>query len=161
MFFFDAEEEQVHDNVTDELEKKDMESLDSPRSETTDISESVTKSEDGKSHYSTRVFSFKGIKKSVKMRIPVTNSLQNFSAINHLVKEDLTHRSSSSRKCTHQGYKLHINKTKLHRAEKMIRGAFVELYKGLSYLKTYRYNSFDITEISLPKSYSKHAAYNV
>lgn len=31
-----------------------------------------------------------------------------------------------------------VNKAKLHRAEKMIRGAFVELYKGLEYLSTYR-----------------------
>ncbi|XP_010265690.1 PREDICTED: phosphate transporter PHO1 homolog 1-like [Nelumbo nucifera] len=32
-----------------------------------------------------------------------------------------------------------FNKKKLHHAEKMIRGAFTELYKGLGYLKTYRY----------------------
>ncbi|KAG8053665.1 hypothetical protein GUJ93_ZPchr0001g32115 [Zizania palustris] len=31
-----------------------------------------------------------------------------------------------------------VNKTKLRHAEKMIKGAFVELYKGLGYLATYR-----------------------
>jgi hypothetical protein len=33
----------------------------------------------------------------------------------------------------------------LHHAEKMIKGAFIELYKGLGYLKTYRYLIWRIT----------------
>ncbi|CAA2975000.1 phosphate transporter PHO1 homolog 1 [Olea europaea subsp. europaea] len=46
--------------------------------------------------------------------------------------------NQSSKNCSHEGNKLHINKRKLHHAEKIIRGAFIELYKGLTYLKTYR-----------------------
>ncbi|CAM8947589.1 unnamed protein product [Rhodiola kirilowii] len=129
-YHLSCDEEQLHDNATNELETKEVDSLDSPKSE------NVKKVEDGKiSTHSTRVFSFNG-KKSLQMRIPVTNPSRTFSAISYLFKEDSVHHSS--RKCIHQGYKLHINKTKLHRAEKMIRGAFVELYKGLNYLKTYR-----------------------
>ena len=47
----------------------------------------------------------------------------------------------SSKKCGPEGRKLQVNRTKLHHAGKMIRGAYVELYKGLGYLKTYRYNT--------------------
>lgn len=47
--------------------------------------------------------------------------------------------NQSSKNCSHEENKLHINKRKLHHAEKIIRGAFIELYKGLTYLKTYRY----------------------
>ena len=45
---------------------------------------------------------------------------------------------NQSKKCGQEGGKFHINKTKLHHAEKMIRGAYIELFKGLGYLQTYR-----------------------
>ncbi|KAM0047727.1 putative SPX domain-containing protein [Helianthus debilis subsp. tardiflorus] len=71
--------------------------------------------------------------KSLKIRIPLTNPTRTFS---YLLWEDLINQSS--KKQTGQGKKLQINKTKLYHAEKMIRGAYIELYKGLGYLKTYR-----------------------
>ncbi|KAL6957851.1 hypothetical protein U1Q18_029490 [Sarracenia purpurea var. burkii] len=75
--------------------------------------------------------------KNLRINIPVTNPSRTFSAITYLLWEDLV--TQSSKKCAGlEGSKLHINKKKLHHAEKMIRGAFVELYKGLGYLKTYR-----------------------
>uniref|UniRef100_A0A7N0U1M0 Uncharacterized protein n=1 Tax=Kalanchoe fedtschenkoi TaxID=63787 RepID=A0A7N0U1M0_KALFE len=133
-YHLSCEEEQEHENVSEDSEKKEAEILGSPKSDDTEPSESAKK-DDGKMRArSTRVFSFKG--KNVQLRIPVINPSRTFSAITYLVKEDPAHHPW--KKCSHQGYKLHINKAKLHRAEKMIRGAFVELYKGLGYLQTYR-----------------------
>ncbi|VFQ78063.1 unnamed protein product [Cuscuta campestris] len=70
-------------------------------------------------------------RKSLRIHIPMTNPSRAFSAITYLMQEDDHH---------HRGNKkgFHINKAKLRQAEKMIRGAFIELYKGLGYLKTYR-----------------------
>lgn len=75
--------------------------------------------------------------KNLRIRIPITNPTRTFSAITYLLWDDLVNQSS--KKCGPEGNKLHIDKKKLHHAGKMIRGAFVELYKGLGYLKTYRY----------------------
>lgn len=74
--------------------------------------------------------------KNLRIKIPLTNPARTFSAISYLLWDDLVNQPS--KKCGPEGNKLHINKKKLHHAEKMIRGAFVELYKGLGYLKTYR-----------------------
>lgn len=87
---------------------------------------------------STRSFNCQG--KNLKINIPLTTPTHTFSAITYLVWEDLINQSS--KKCNSNGGKLNINRTKLRRAEKMIRGAFVELYKGLGYLETYRYLKF-------------------
>ncbi|CAN1795341.1 Phosphate transporter PHO1 homolog 1 [Linum perenne] len=74
----------------------------------------------------------------MRLNIPLTTPLRTFSAISYLVWGDSAsnnHHQSSSKKCSNpEG----SNRTKLHHAEKMIRGAFIELYKGLGYLKTYR-----------------------
>ncbi|KAL0327057.1 UNVERIFIED_CONTAM: Phosphate transporter [Sesamum angustifolium] len=72
---------------------------------------------------------------NLRIHIPLTNPTRTFSAITYLLWDDLVNQSS--KKCGPEGNKLHINKKKLHHAEKMIRGAFIELYKGLGYLKTY------------------------
>ncbi|KAA8532780.1 hypothetical protein F0562_032813 [Nyssa sinensis] len=85
-------------------------------------------------NFSGGVINFQG--KNLRINIPLTNPTRTFSAITYLLWDDLVNQSS--KKCGPEGNKLHINKTKLHHAEKMIRGAFVELYKGLSYLETYR-----------------------
>ncbi|KAL8035264.1 hypothetical protein ABFX02_12G086000 [Erythranthe guttata] len=74
--------------------------------------------------------------KNLRIHIPLTNPTRKFSAITYLLWDDLINQSSKKRGT--EGNKLHINKRKLYRAEKMIRGAFIELYKGLGYLKTYR-----------------------
>ncbi|KAL4195709.1 hypothetical protein AMTRI_Chr04g242450 [Amborella trichopoda] len=89
--------------------------------------------DEAKLSLSGRTFSCQG--RNVRMNIPLTNPSRTISAITNLVWEDLV---SQPKKCSPEGSKLSINKTKLHHAEKMIRGAFVELYKGLGFLKTYR-----------------------
>lgn len=128
-----TEQEKMQDHISDEFERD--ESTDSPRSD--GIGNSMRfKREDGKMRsLSGRVFNFQG--KNLRIKIPLTTPSRTFSAITYLVKEDLVNQSF--KKCGQEGGKLHINKTKLRRAEKMIRGAFTELYKGLGYLKTYRY----------------------
>lgn len=85
--------------------------------------------------FSDRTVSCRG--KNLRIHIPLTNPTRTFSAISYLLWDDLVNQSS--KKCGQEEKKLHINKKKLHHAEKMIRGAFIELYKGLGYLKTYRY----------------------
>lgn len=79
--------------------------------------------------------------KSFGINIPLTNPSRTFSAIGSFVWDDFVNQSS--KKCSNNpkgsnNNRLRINKSKLHHAEKMIRGAFIELYKGLGYLKTYR-----------------------
>ncbi|KAK9107237.1 hypothetical protein Syun_023248 [Stephania yunnanensis] len=74
--------------------------------------------------------------KNVEIKIPLTTPTRTFSAIKYLVWEDFVNQG---KKCTPDGNKLHINKTKIHHAEKMIKGALIELYKGLGYLETYRH----------------------
>lgn len=77
--------------------------------------------------------------RSVRINIPVTTPSRTVFAIRELLFDDML---SQSRKTGGNGgdggEKLSINKKKVHQAEKMIRGALVELYKGLGYLKTYR-----------------------
>ncbi|OEL27639.1 Phosphate transporter PHO1-3 [Dichanthelium oligosanthes] len=77
--------------------------------------------------------------RNVRINIPVTTPSRTVTAIRELLFEDML--SQSKKTSTHGSdgnEKLSINKRKLHQAEKMIRGALVELYKGLGYLKTYR-----------------------
>ncbi|XP_074585061.1 phosphate transporter PHO1 homolog 1-like [Curcuma longa] len=78
------------------------------------------------------VFSCHG--KNLKIKIPLTTPSRTFSALAHLFMEDFG--GSQTRRCG--PHKLNINKTKLHHAEKMIKGASIELYKGLNYLKSYQ-----------------------
>jgi hypothetical protein len=78
--------------------------------------------------------------RNVRINIPVTTPSRTVTAIRELLFEDML--SQSKKIGTHGtdgNEKLSINKRKVHQAEKMIRGALVELYKGLGYLKTYRY----------------------
>lgn len=85
---------------------------------------------------SSRSFSCQG--KNLKVNIPLTTPSRAFSAISDLVREDLI--SPASKKCNSEGNnKMQINRTKLQHAEKMIKKALIELYKGLGYLNTYRY----------------------
>ncbi|XP_062191561.1 phosphate transporter PHO1-1-like [Phragmites australis] len=77
-------------------------------------------------------------RKSLKINIPLTTPSRTISALTDILWDDLV--SQNSKKCNPDGSvgKQSINKTKLRHAEKMIKGAFVELYKGLGYLATYR-----------------------
>ncbi|XWS23292.1 hypothetical protein CRYUN_Cryun29cG0109100 [Craigia yunnanensis] len=130
-----TEQEQLQESCTDELERNDESFSDSP------ISDEIGKSTRMKREYgklrtlSGRVFSCQG--KNLRMNIPLTTPSRTFSAISYLVWEDLVNQSS--KKCGPEGSRLHINKSKLHNAEKMIKRALIELYKGLGYLKTYRH----------------------
>ncbi|XP_057783527.1 phosphate transporter PHO1-like [Salvia miltiorrhiza] len=69
----------------------------------------------------------KGMKPKITMRIdiPATTPARTISAVTSMLREDLPKK----REC--------INTNKIQSAEKMIRGAFVELYRGLGLLKTY------------------------
>nr|CAB3467988.1 unnamed protein product [Digitaria exilis] len=87
--------------------------------------------------HSGRVVTCQG--RNVRINIPVTTPSRTVTAIRELLFEDML--SQSKKTSTHAAdgnEKLSINKRKLRQAEKMIRGALVELYKGLGYLKTYR-----------------------
>ncbi|CAK7326484.1 unnamed protein product [Dovyalis caffra] len=127
-----TEEELVQYNSTDELEKNEV--LDSPRTEELGKSMRMKREDSKLTTLSGRAFNCQG--KNLRINIPLTTPSRTFSAISYLVWGDLVNQSS--KKCNSEGSKLHINKTKLHHAEKMIKGAFIELYKGLGYLKTYR-----------------------
>lgn len=82
---------------------------------------------------SSKMFNCQG--KNLKINIPLTNPSRTFSALTYLVWGDMVNQS---KKFGQEGSKLHINKTKLCHAAKMIRGAYIELFKGLGYLRTYR-----------------------
>ena len=126
-----TEQEQGQDIATDEFDENIAQ-----------FSDSVMLNEMGKSKredekmrtLSGRVFNCQA--KNLKIHIPLTNPSRTFSAITYLLWDDLINQAS--KKYSPEGSRLHINKTKLHHAEKMIRGAFTELYKGLGYLQTYR-----------------------
>ncbi|XP_057765669.1 phosphate transporter PHO1 homolog 1-like [Salvia miltiorrhiza] len=126
--------EQGMENSIDEVDKLAAEFSDSPR--TGEVGKPCKlKNEDRKMRsFSDRTVGCRG--KNLRIHIPLTNPTRTFSAISYLLWDDLVNQSS--KKCGVEGNKLHINKKKLHHAEKMIRGAFIELYKGLGYLKTYR-----------------------
>ncbi|GAB4828938.1 Phosphate transporter PHO1 1 [Ancistrocladus abbreviatus] len=131
-----TEQEQGNqDGTNNELEKNGMQFADSSRSDEMELSRTIRREDSSSRSLSGRVFSCQG--RNLRMEIPLTNPSRTFSAISYLFWEDLVNQSS--RKCSPRGSsKLHINKTKLHQAEKMIKGALIELYKGLGYLKTYR-----------------------
>ncbi|KAJ4961915.1 hypothetical protein NE237_021825 [Protea cynaroides] len=130
-----TEQEQLQDSSIAELERNDSQFSESSRSEEMEKSNRMRK-EDG---FKLRSLSGKVINcqgKNVRINIPLTTPSRTLSAITYLVWGDLVNQS---KKCSQEGNKLHINKSKLHHAEKMIKGAFTELYKGLGYLKTYRH----------------------
>lgn len=121
-----TEQEQGQES-SDEHEKN---STESPKSDETERSlRRIKRDDSGSRSFSSRVFNCQG--KNLTINIPLTTPTRTFSAIGSLVWEH-----HSSKKANPRG--IHINKTNLHHAEKMIRGAFIELYRGLTYLKTYR-----------------------
>uniref|UniRef100_A0A0D3CXT4 Uncharacterized protein n=1 Tax=Brassica oleracea var. oleracea TaxID=109376 RepID=A0A0D3CXT4_BRAOL len=128
-----TEEIQLQEYCLEDLDNNGEQALKSPRSE-----ESIKiNNEDSKlRRVSGRVFSCQG--RNLKIKISLTNPSRKFSAISYFIKEDLINQSSS-KKCGPDGVnKLRISKKTLNHAEKMIKGALTELYKGLNYLKTYR-----------------------
>lgn len=121
--------------LTDEVDIESTKSSELPNSGEIGTLMKVKK-EDGKLRsLSNRVVYCQG--KSLRIHVPLTNPTRTFSAVSYVLWDDLVNQTS--KKCGTEKKKLHINKTKLRHAEKMIRGAFIELYKGLGYLKTYWY----------------------
>ncbi|KAK4376513.1 hypothetical protein RND71_002809 [Anisodus tanguticus] len=124
-----TDQEQDIDNSIDQV------ILDYPRSSELENSTNIKREDNKSKNLLERVINCQG--KSLKIHIPLTNPTRTFSAITYLLRDDIINQSS--KKCGPDGRKkLHINRTKLKHAEKMIKGAFIELYKGLGYLKTYR-----------------------
>lgn len=77
----------------------------------------------------------KGLKpksNTLRIDIPATNATKTISAVTAMIWEDIV---NGSRKNAGDGE--YINPKKIQCAEKMIRGAFMELYKGLNLLKKY------------------------
>ncbi|PWA85616.1 phosphate 1 [Artemisia annua] len=68
-------------------------------------------------------------KTSMRIEIPATTPTRTITAVTSMLWEDLVNNPKK------QGE--YINRKKLQCAEKMIRGAFVELYRGLGLLKKY------------------------
>ncbi|XP_051148272.1 phosphate transporter PHO1 homolog 1 isoform X2 [Andrographis paniculata] len=123
----EQEQEQEQENLVEEYNKDEMKVLESPKS---GEAAKARKKVDGKmTSFSGGIVNCQG--KNLRINIPLTNPTRTFSAITYLLWDDMVNNQSSSNK-------LHISKTKLHHAEKMIKGASVELYKGLGYLQTYR-----------------------
>lgn len=75
-------------------------------------------------------------KMAMRIDIPATTPTRTISAVTSMLWEDLINNPKKD------GHGEFINRKKIQCAEKMIRGAFVELYKGLSLIKTYRYKFF-------------------
>ncbi|KAJ9700746.1 hypothetical protein PVL29_006188 [Vitis rotundifolia] len=70
-------------------------------------------------------------KMSMRIDIPATTPTRTISAVTSMLWEDLVNNPKKD------GAGDFINRKKIQCAEKMIRGAFVELYRGLGLLKTY------------------------
>ncbi|XP_062109369.1 phosphate transporter PHO1 [Humulus lupulus] len=70
-------------------------------------------------------------KMAMRIDIPVTTPTRTISALTSMLWEDLVNNPKK------EGHGEYINRKKIQCAEKMIRGAFVELYRGLGLLKTY------------------------
>ncbi|KAG2281229.1 hypothetical protein Bca52824_052449 [Brassica carinata] len=128
-----TEQTELQESCLEDLENNGTEALESPRSE----EQIKINNENSKLRtVSGRVFSCQG--KNLTIKIPLTNPSRTFSAISYMIKEDLINQSSSKKSGPDGVNKLRISKKKLSHAEKMIKGALTELYKGLNYLKTYR-----------------------
>ncbi|KAL0800924.1 hypothetical protein Bca101_056100 [Brassica carinata] len=112
-----------------ELQERCLEDLDNNGEESIKID-----NEDSKlKTVSGRVFSCQG--RNLKIKIPLTNPSRKFSAISYFIREDLINQKKRGPDGVN---KLRISKKTLIHAEKMIKGALTELYKGLNYLKRYR-----------------------
>ncbi|CAO2828436.1 unnamed protein product [Amaranthus hypochondriacus] len=126
-------EVELTENAEKEKEEEEEEKEGLNENESQERSSRRMKRDESGRSFSSRVFNCQG--KNLTINIPLTTPTQALSAIGSIVWEDIIGHSTK-KKSNSRG--LHTNKTNLHHARKMIKGAFVELYKGLSYLKTYR-----------------------
>lgn len=72
-------------------------------------------------------------KKAMRIDIPATTPALTIAVVTSMLWEDLVNNPKKG------GGGEEINRKKIQCAEKMIRGAFVELYRGLGLLKTFRF----------------------
>ncbi|KAF4349332.1 hypothetical protein G4B88_003164 [Cannabis sativa] len=101
-------------------------------SETTEAIASLEKNGINFTNLGTRTKTKKGKPKmAMRIDIPVTTPTRTISALTSMLWEDLVNNPKK------EGHGEYINRKKIQCAEKMIRGAFVELYRGLGLLKTY------------------------
>ncbi|CAH8348288.1 unnamed protein product [Eruca vesicaria subsp. sativa] len=143
------EEIELQEYCLEDLKNNGAEALESPRSEEPI---KINKEDSKLKTVSGRVFSCQG--RNVKIKIPLTNLSRTFSAISYFIKEDLINQSSSKKSGPDEVNKLRISKKTLNHAEKMIKGALTELYKGLNYLKSYR-NLNMLAFINILKKFDK------
>ncbi|KAL2904924.1 Phosphate transporter PHO1-like protein 1 [Bienertia sinuspersici] len=102
------EDEQCQDSSTNEPNSDEMEkSL-----------RRIRRDDSGSRSFSSRVFNCQG--KNLTINIPLTTPSRTFSALGSLVLEDVIGYNSSKKPNISRG--IHINKTNLRHAEKMIRG---------------------------------------
>jgi len=71
---------------------------------------------------------------AMRIGIPAAAPTRTITAVTSMLWEDLVNNPKKE-----LGAGDFINRKKIQCAEKMIRGAFVELYRGLGLLKTYRF----------------------
>lgn len=92
----------------------------------------------------TRAKTKKGMPKmAMRIDIPATTPTRTITAVTSMLWEDLVNNPKK------EGPTDFINRKKIQCAEKMIRSAFVELYRGLGLLKTYRFSLYVIYTCSL------------
>ncbi|CAL5413612.1 unnamed protein product [Camellia sinensis] len=89
-------------------------------------------------------------KMSMRIDIPATTPTRTISAVTSMLWEDLVNNPKK------EGPGDFINKKKIQCAEKMIRGAFVELYRGLGLLNTYRVSNQQASTTYLKVVKSSH-----
>ena len=77
-------------------------------------------------------------KMAMRIDIPATTPTRTISAVTSILWEDIVNNPKK------EGQGDFINRKKIQCAEKMIRSAFVELYRGLGLLKTYRLFHFSL-----------------
>lgn len=73
----------------------------------------------------------------MRMRVPITTPATTISAISQTLWEDIL--KQGGRSDSNGESQFSVTKKKLQRAEKMLRTAFIEYYRGLNLLKSYRY----------------------
>lgn len=82
-------------------------------------------------------FKKKKLKTAVRIEIPATTPTQTVTALTSMRWGDLVSDEANNKK-DNGSSRDYIRKKKIQCAEKIIRGAFVELYRGLKLLKLYR-----------------------
>ncbi|GLJ12485.1 hypothetical protein SUGI_0191930 [Cryptomeria japonica] len=142
----DEEEEAAGDQelqVVAAFEKNGVTFVESPQRRSTKAEKSKEKLKKLKSNKYGKSRSFNLQGRNMRMEIPATTPSRTISALNHLIWEDLLSQPkksgapSTAIEASAEENNT-VSKKNIHHAEKMIRKAFVELYRGLGFLKTYR-----------------------